>query len=137
MKLQKIRYDNSFVHEINIKKNVNLKTLVPKHVLFCYVENAIKHGLSKKSNKGLLKISGEYQNNNLVLSVVDNGSGFDKLKTLKKDSTGNGLKIMEQIYSLFSKLYKKKIEHQIIELKGNSKKMGVRVKIIISKKYSN
>ena len=52
IKLQQIRYNQRFDYTIQLDKAVNVDAKVPKHVLFTYVENAIKHGLfNKKGNK--------------------------------------------------------------------------------------
>jgi len=131
--LQKIRYNNCFKYEIQIAKEINLQTEIPKHVLYTYVENAIKHGLSVKKNNGLLKIDVDIQNNYLTLSIEDNGNGIEKSDNLKPASTGNGLLIMEKIYSLYSKIHKKKITHEIIELFNyKNKPIGIKVEIKIS-----
>jgi LytS/YehU family sensor histidine kinase len=133
IKLQKIRYDNCFDYTIETDKNLNLQFEVPKHVLFTYVENAIKHGLSVKKKNGLLKIYASIQNNHLTLSIEDNGNGIEKSKTSKPMSTGNGLLIMEKIYSLYTKIHKKKITHELIELFDNeNKSIGIKVEIKIS-----
>ena len=135
IKLQKIRYQNKFDYQIDIDKNIDLKTKVPKHVLFSYVENAIKHGLSNLNRQGLLQLKVSKKNNDLLLMIADNGHGLDISKPTKKDSTGNGLKIMENIYKLYAKLYKKKIKHQIIEVFDDQKnKAGIRVEVLISSK---
>ena len=103
--LQQARFDWQFQYTITIAKSVDLKVIVPKYVLYTYVENAIKHGLLSKK-EGLLKIEVYHQQDKLVLAVEDNGGGFKTLN--KKYSTGKGLLIMEKIYLLFAKFYKKK-----------------------------
>ncbi len=134
IKLQRIRYSNKFDYIINISKNVDVKTIVPKHVLFTYVENAIKHGLALKEN-GLLQIVAKIKKGKLSLSIEDNGLGMRSIKQNKKESTGSGLGIMEQIYDLYAKLYKRKISHSIIELKdAENNKAGLRVEVLIENK---
>ena len=133
IQLQKLRYNNCFDYKIEIEKNTDIQLEIPKHVLFTYVENAIKHGLSGKKKDGLLKIYAGIQNNYLTLSVEDNGNGLEKSTTLKPTSTGNGLLIMEKIYSLYAKIHKKKITHRLIELFDNeNKSIGIKVEIKIS-----
>lgn len=135
IKLQKIRYNNSFDYNIQVDKSVNLDTLVPKHVLFTYTENAIKHGLAQSSNKGFLTIEAKKTLKGVLLAVEDNGEGINAYKIPKKESTGNGLLIMDKIFKLYSKLTNKKIKHQLIELNDASgEKLGVRVEIMITKK---
>ena len=134
IKLQQIRYDQSFDYTIRLDQAVNVNTMVPKHVLFTYVENAIKHGLANSLNKGFIKIRAINKNDGLLLSVEDNGVGINPSKEPKKNSTGNGLLIMEKIYELYTKLTKKKIKHKIVELYNDSnQKSGIRVEVFISK----
>lgn len=133
IKLQKMRFNNNFEYKINIINNINLQQQVPKHVLYSYVENAIKHGLTQKNKEGMLEISVNTKGNNILLTVEDNGGGINS-STNNKNSTGNGIKIMEEVYKLCYKLYKKKITHTLIEvLEENGNKKGVRVEISILK----
>ncbi len=134
IQLQQIRFSNSFEYKIKKDLLIDYQTMVPKHVLYSYVENAIKHGLSNRSHKGLLTVSAKLKTKNILLSVEDNGGGIDKSKNNQKNSTGNGIRIMEEMYTLYEKLYKKKIKHKMVELfDKDDKKIGIRVDVIISK----
>ncbi len=133
IKLQRIRFNKSFDYMISIEDRVDLSTKVPKHILFSYVENAIKHGLSASKDKGMLKVNASIQDSSLLLIIEDNGAGIQKTETIRKDSTGNGLRIMEEMFELFHKLYKKKIRHEVIELFDQHKnKIGIKVELRIS-----
>jgi len=133
IKLQQIRFNDSFDYGITIEDEVDLSTKVPKHVLFSYVENAIKHGLSRTKEKGMLKVNASIENSELILVIEDNGPGIQKSDTSRKDSTGNGLRIMVEMFELFYELYKKQIRHSVIELvdKDNIKN-GIKVELRIS-----
>jgi hypothetical protein len=134
IQLQRIRFNNSFDYQIKKDNSIDYNTKVPKHVLYSYVENAIKHGLSNKHKDGLLTISVTSKNNNILLSVEDNGNGMDKTKNNNRNSTGNGMEIMEKMYALYNKLYQKKITHTCIELfDENKNKTGLRIEIVIGK----
>ena len=131
--LQQVRFNNQLNYQLKIENSVNLKSQVPKHILYTYIENAIKHGLTNTNNL-LIKIGVENKKNALVLRVEDNGGGFNATNNTKINSTGNGLLIMEKIYNLYARLYKKKIVHSIIEIVSkNNKIVGVKVEIKISK----
>lgn len=132
--LQQVRFNHRFDYQIEVNKHVKLESKIPKHAIFTYVENAIKHGLALKDN-GMLKIKANYVENRLLLSVEDNGLGIHVSNTPKKNSTGHGLRIMEDIFSLYTKLNRKKISQTLKELKdkrGNPK--GVKVDIVIGNK---
>ncbi len=133
IQLQKIRYCNRFDYLIDINANVKENMLVPKHFLYTYVENSIKHGLSKKNRDGLLKIYAYSKKNSTLFTIEDNGSGINKSEVMKPNSTGNGLVIMQHIFNLYSRITGKKISHSITDILDNeSKKCGVKVEIILS-----
>ena len=52
------------------------ETLVPEFILQPLVENAVRHGAGKRSEKGLIEIAAAAANGDLVLSVRDNGPGY-------------------------------------------------------------
>lgn len=134
IKLQQIRFNYNFDYAIEVARTINKSVNVPKHVLFTYVENAIKHGLSSKKN-GLLKIEVlKNSNNNLVLAIEDNGGGIRQTQN-KEYSTGNGLKIMDEIFELFGKLKEKKIQYTMLHLNNeNDAPKGIRIEITIKNK---
>ncbi|WKK65863.1 sensor histidine kinase [Lutimonas zeaxanthinifaciens] len=133
IQLQQERFKNKFNYSIEVGSDVDTSFKVPKHIIFCYAENAIKHGLSGLKEKGLLKINVSMINKKMVIIIEDNGEGINEKTKIRKDSTGNGLKIMEQLFELFHKLYGKNIEQKFIELfDEKNNKSGIRVKIIIS-----
>ncbi len=128
--LQRLRFSNAFDYTISVDATVNENFLVPKHVLFTYVENAIKHSLAFRK-EGFLTITAKNEKNNLVLTVEDNGLGLNPSAS-KGVGTGNGLKIMKKLFALYTKLYKHKIEHQVIDLALISEHTGIRVEIRIA-----
>lgn len=133
IQLQQIRFNNGFKYKIKKDLNVNYQTRVPNHVIYTYVENAIKHGLSGKTD-GKLEISVYSKKEHIEIVISNNGGGIETSTAPKKNSTGNGMKIMEKMYALYEKLYKKKIVHQMTEIKDDQgKTTGVRVRVIISK----
>ena len=132
IQLQQVRFNFSFDYEFNIDKLLNKETLVPKHVLYCYVENAIKHGISNNNNDGLIKIKAFEFEDGLKLIIENNGVGIENIKQKNKYSTGNGILIMEKIYNLYYKLYKKKITSNLVELKDeNGFKKGFKVEVTL------
>ena len=50
--------------------------LVPEFILQPLVENAIRHGIARRSELGLIEITAGEQKGELVLSVRDNGPGY-------------------------------------------------------------
>lgn len=114
--LEKIRFKDQFEYSIHVDKNVYMESMVPKMILHNYAENAVKHGLKHKEGNRKLKIEIFYHDQILNISIKDNGVGRIKAKASNEFSTGKGLKIMNNIYDLYFKLYKVRIEQEIEDL---------------------
>ncbi|MBN2173513.1 MAG: histidine kinase, partial [Bacteroidales bacterium] len=114
--LEKIRFRDKFEFTINIDPKVNRELLVPKMVIQNYAENAVKHGLKYLEVNRQLKIAIDQIADHLQIMVEDNGVGRKQAQELKGFSTGKGLAIMNNIYDLYFKLYKIKIEQTIEDI---------------------
>lgn len=79
--IQNIRFNGKIDYEIDIPVEL-LRCIVPKLILQPIVENSIYHGLEKQRGGGKLTIAGRIENNNLLLSVVDNGIGIPEEELL-------------------------------------------------------
>lgn len=80
--LEKMRFEDDFNYQIT-KHDVETETIyIPSMLIQPYVENAIKHGLLHKKGIKLLKLDFEVKNNNLIVSIEDNGIGIEASKKL-------------------------------------------------------
>lgn len=102
LQMEQLRF--SFKYELNVDNGVNVaNTEVPAMLLQPFVENAIKHGVAKLREKGLIKISVGQSGKNLVFAIADNGEGFKQ----KNEANGSfGLKLSEERIGLLNKIYK-------------------------------
>ncbi|PWT83643.1 MAG: signlal transduction histidine kinase, LytS [Acidobacteria bacterium] len=50
--------------------------LVPSFILQPLVENAIRHGVGKRSEEGIIEIAAAVSDNDVLLTVMDNGPGY-------------------------------------------------------------
>nr|WP_068890048.1 histidine kinase [Pedobacter panaciterrae] len=102
LQMEQLRF--GFNYEINHSEDLDLDIVeIPSMLLQPFVENAVKHGIAKKATEGKVTITFIKQANNLVLTVVDNGNGFD---TTKK-SNGLGLQLSDNRVALLNSIYKK------------------------------
>ena len=88
--LEKLRFKQLFNYEINVDENLNPMTIaIPPLLIQPIVENAIVHGISSRTEGGLVSIHiYKKEESLLIVEVCDNGSG------LKEDSNnGKGLSI--------------------------------------------
>lgn len=114
MTIQKMRYKNRFTIEIKAEDEVlNLATI--KLIVQPLLENSIYHGMEYMDGDGEIKVKAYIENNDLYISVSDNGLGMpeDVVNSLltnqnhiKGKGSGIGLKnIQERIQLRFGKAY--------------------------------
>ena len=133
IRLQQIRYRNNFKYAIDIENSVNKAQVVPKHIMFTYTENALKHGIGGIKN-GQLLIEIYMDGRTLVITIQDNGVGLRKATKRNANGTGNGLKIMHKIFELYESRHQTRIEHNLIELVENGEPVGVKATIKLTPK---
>ncbi|MCI5773642.1 MAG: sensor histidine kinase [Erysipelotrichaceae bacterium] len=83
LSLQEIRYDHKFTYHINCDPNLN-NILIPKLILQPLVENSLTHGIRSYVEKGVININIRQVNNDIEISVIDNGKGIsaEKIKEI-------------------------------------------------------
>lgn len=77
LKIQKFRYGDKFDIVYNIDEDI-LKCCCIRLLLQPLVENAIYHGLEKKTEKGVIEIFGIKNESDIYLRVIDDGIGMTK-----------------------------------------------------------
>ena len=87
LSIEKVRFGERLNVELCIAEHA-LAAQVPSMFLQPLVENAIKYAIEPKKQPGLITLSGQLQNNRLVLSVSDDG---DKAKSVKSEGFGIGI----------------------------------------------
>jgi two-component system LytT family sensor kinase len=76
LEIMQIRFQGHLQVETQVEADVR-EALVPNLILQPLVENAVKHGVSKINGAGRIEISARRVNENLVLSLRDNGPAID------------------------------------------------------------
>lgn len=72
-----LRYGDLFDMEWDIDESILSYTII-KICLQPIIENAVYHGIKQKNDKGLIKIKGLCDDNNIILIVSDDGVGIEK-----------------------------------------------------------
>lgn len=72
-----LRYGDLFDIEWDIDESILSYTII-KICLQPIIENAVYHGIKQKNDKGLIKIKGLCDDNNIILIVSDDGVGIEK-----------------------------------------------------------
>ena len=104
--LSKERFKNKVSYEIDWEDE-KLKTLfIPKLCIEPVVENAMIHGIEPKDDKGYINVKIEQENNEILLiTVTDDGVGFDKDKVISGEKEGSPKVGLMNINRLISNLY--------------------------------
>ncbi|MGX7059501.1 sensor histidine kinase [Vagococcus humatus] len=95
LSIEQARFPDKFRMVYDIDEDC-LQALVPPFFIQTLVENAIKHGFVGRKSHNLIQVTAKQQNNQLFLSVADNGIGIapnvlqDLGKKQIKSSTGTG-----------------------------------------------
>ena len=90
--IEQVRFDDRLTVEYDIDENCDV--LVPCLIIQPIVENAVKHGLYPKKDGGIIKIRVKRNNQNIVISVSDNGIGMKEgrlTEVLNQTDTGIGI----------------------------------------------
>lgn len=73
--IEEVRFSDRLQIRWSVDENTR-DALVPEFILQPLVENAIRHGVSKRDEAGVIEIVGRESDGKLVLSVRDNGPGY-------------------------------------------------------------
>ena len=73
--IEEVRFSDRLQVRLSIEPGVR-DSLVPEFILQPLVENAVRHGVSKRGEAGLIEITGRESGGKLMLSVRDNGPGY-------------------------------------------------------------
>ena len=105
LQIEKQRYADRLTFDIIADENLNERQ-VPRFLIQPLVENAIKHGTSKITGQGIIKLKIYEQDKNLFIEIYDNGPAFPKGLI-----SGYGL---QNTYDKLTLVYKKPYEIQFV-----------------------
>ena len=97
--MEQMRFGFKFA--IDVAEGVDRQIEIPAMLLQPFVENAVKHGISVLKGEGLIAVNINQTENDIVLKIADNGSGF-------KDNPipGMGIKLCQERVELLNSIYK-------------------------------
>lgn len=109
IEIQRIRYGNTFIVTYDIDEAIYSCYMI-KFLLQPIVENAIIHGVNEMVTTNQINITMKQENKNLLVTISDNGKGFDTEELNNKDNkkTFSGFalhNVQERIALCFRKEY--------------------------------
>ncbi len=135
--LEKLRFENKFDYKIDIEPQIDTRRMMIPHMLIQpYVENAVKHGIQNKIDKGMVKISVKKKDNEIYYVIEDNGIGIRKSLELKQQENiqqkSSGMEITRDRINLLNLEQKENERLEITDLSEEStEKTGTKVEITI------
>lgn len=97
--MEALRFNFNYHIKLNIEINI-LEVMIPTMLLQPFLENATKHSMSVLGNKGNLTVEFKSVHRDLILSVKDNGNGFNVQKTHQ----GLGLSLSKERIDLLNQM---------------------------------
>jgi LytS/YehU family sensor histidine kinase len=142
LKFEMLRYQDQFTYTIENDEALDEEIVeLPPMLVQPYVENAIKHGLISKEEKGVLVIKFEFANidnaERLKIVIEDNGIGRQAAADLKigaaVEHESKGMEITANRIKAINKKYLNIYESaiNIVDLHENKKATGTRVEILL------
>ncbi len=103
--IQKERYTEQLNYDIYCEEEVR-QLKIPKIIIQPLVENALYHGIRDLDHPGFIEINAQLIENQLIITVKDNGKGFDIKKLDQKEEKniklgGVGVKNVDQRIKLY------------------------------------
>gem|GEM_PF-3033654 len=85
--LERLRFGDKFSYEIDVDQELDKDNIfLPPLLIQPFVENALVHGIKNKTAKGKITISFRQQQNDLKVTVTDNGPGFSVQERIQDGS---------------------------------------------------
>jgi hypothetical protein len=103
IQLEKFRFGFQYIYEQDEKLLLN-EIEIPPLLAQPIIENAVKHGISGKRENGKLTLSICKEQTDLLISVIDNGRGFNP----EAANSGYGIKLTNERIDLFNHMHKTK-----------------------------
>ena len=137
VELEMQQFENGFAFNINCEAGVEVSDYeLPSLLLQPFVENAIKHGISRMESGGKICIDIRRKGENLLISIEDNGIGMKEAiewnEANREPHESRGTKIIFQRIEAYNKFFRKNIRAEIHDLHTETgNKSGTRVEIEI------
>jgi sensor histidine kinase YesM len=130
LELEKFRFSDKFEYRIEVGKEIDTQIPIPKMLLHTFVENAVKHGIRHRDAGGMITLNISNQDHHYLILIRDNGPGHPPDSERPVNSTGKGLKILDDILRLYFELRKVNISY-IMEYHNGQEDSGEGVTALI------
>lgn len=116
--IHQLRLNHAFDYQIDISESIHPETdTIPPMFVQPFVENAIEHGVSGRSEGGLIKVAFHKSGDYVLIEITDNGHGLNLSAPSNPDHTSLATTIIKERMELFNKSLKRKIRLVFHEIK--------------------
>jgi len=134
LRLEQMRFSGRFTYKVNIDENMDIDDwMIPSMMLQPFLENAILHGIMPSAIDGEIIIDVKEQDNNLLLSITDNGIGIANSQALKGSDEHNsfGMRLIEKRIAALSRVSAKAITIYLSAARQDEKNPGTKILLIM------
>ena len=138
LELEKMRFENKFNYSIHVSDAIDGDyDEIPPMLIQPYIENAILHGINPKEGVGLINVEISIVTTFIKISIIDNGIGRDKSKTIQSLQPAArhkslGMKITKDRVRILNTIHKSHLNVNIIDLyNANKEAIGTQVDLFI------
>ena len=99
LRLEQMRFNGHFIYKVDVSQELVVEDwMVPTMMLQPFLENALLHGIMPSSIDGKLDISFDMQDNNLAITITDNGIGMANSQALQQNNghKSRGMQLIEK-----------------------------------------
>ena len=109
IEIQKVRFNDRLLLNVDVAKEL-LSARVPSLLLQPLLENAVKHGISRRAQGGAIRISAARSNGTLTLRVYNDGPAFPPYA---ENTSGVGMSnIRARLRSLYGDAFDLSVRNQ-------------------------
>lgn len=87
--LQQVRFQNKLQYHIIVESEDLLSLYIPRLSIEPLVENAIVHGVEESIESGIVEVKICREDDHLLITIFDNGKGFDVESVLKENRSSS------------------------------------------------
>ena len=116
LELERLRLGDRLKYDITVEDDVERLTLLPTMLLYTYCQNAVKHGIGNKPGGGHIDIHIRKENEDVVVEVKDNGVGRAEAARLNRNSTKQGLLLLNEQIDLCNQTNSRPIRQKVTDL---------------------